>query len=71
VLTGCLFTVLTDMRGKSFEPGKIYSSDLAGSALGFIATAGIIIPLLGIQKAVLLLSAMIFAGLLFGTIRNK
>jgi hypothetical protein len=50
---------------------SVYSADLAGSALGFILVTGVAIPVLGIQTSIFLLSSLIFAGLLFGTIGNK
>jgi hypothetical protein len=53
------------------NPSSVYSADLAGSALGFILISGILIPLLGIKVSLFFLSVMIFAGILFGTNRNK
>ena len=69
--TGYLFQILTASPGRNREPGKIYSSDLAGSALGFVAISGIILPLAGIRLSVFLLSAIILSGLVLGSIRNK
>ena len=69
--TGHLFNILTDSSRSTADPAKIYSADLTGSALGFIAISGIILPILGIRDSIYLLSAIIFAGFLFGTIRNK
>ena len=65
------FNILTDSSRSTADPAKIYSADLTGSALGFIAISGIILPILGIRDSIYLLSAIIFAGFLFGTIRNK
>ncbi len=70
-ITGHLFNILTDSSDSPAEPAKIYSADLTGSALGFISLSGIVLPLLGIRDSIYLLSAIIFAGFLFGTIRNK
>jgi hypothetical protein len=59
-------------RKESFsDPASVYSADLAGSALGFVIVSGLAIPALGIRMTIILLSAIIFAALLFGTIRNK
>jgi hypothetical protein len=68
VLTGRLFHELTAYRD---DASSVYSADLAGSALGFILVTGVSIPLLGIKASIFLITSLIFAGLLFGTIRNK
>ena len=70
-VTGHIFHELTAGRDEINAASSVYSADLAGSALGFILTAGVLIPALGIQYSIFLLSALIFAGLLFGTIGNK
>jgi spermidine synthase len=70
-VTGHIFHELTARRDEIAAASSVYSADLAGSALGFILTAGVVIPALGIQFSIFLLSGLIFAGLLFGTIRNK
>ena len=69
--TGHIFRELT-INTKVIEtsPGT-YSADLAGSALGFILISGFAVPLFGIQFSIFLLSLLIFAGILFGTISNK
>jgi spermidine synthase len=71
LLTGQLFHKLTIGRNELSAPSSVYSADLAGSALGFIAVTGIAIPVLGIKVSIFLLSSLLLAGLLFGTIRNK
>jgi spermidine synthase len=71
VITGQLFSDLTIAGTDPEIAGKVYSADLAGSALGFLATAGVLIPLLGIRTSILISALMILAGFLFGTIRNK
>jgi spermidine synthase len=70
-LTGRLFSVMTTANDSFSNPASVYNADLAGSALGFILISGVAIPALGIRLTIILLSAIIFAALLFGTIRNK
>jgi spermidine synthase len=70
-MTGHIFHELTVKGGEISSTPSVYSADLAGSALGFILISGVAIPILGIQSSIFLLSLLIFAGLLFGTIRNK
>jgi spermidine synthase len=69
-LTGRIFRIMTEKSGPR-SASAVYSADMAGAALGFIAVSGIAVPLLGIRVTLFLLSALIFAGFLFGTIRNK
>jgi len=69
--TGHLFREMTKSVSDESNPSSVYSADLAGSALGFILISGILIPLLGIKVSLFFLSVMIFAGILFGTNRNK
>ncbi|MGQ9619652.1 MAG: hypothetical protein ACUVTX_01545 [Bacteroidales bacterium] len=69
--TGSLFRVLTEKTGKNQSPSRVYGSDLAGSALGFIAISGITIPLAGITGTLLIISALIFTGLIFALAGNK
>jgi hypothetical protein len=71
LLTGQLFHELTISRSEYTVPSSVYSADLAGSALGFILITGLAIPALGIKTSIFLLSALIFTGVLFGTVRNK
>ncbi|MBK7710282.1 MAG: hypothetical protein IPJ37_04540 [Bacteroidales bacterium] len=71
LLTGHLFHQFTVIRNDTSTVSSVYGADLAGSALGFILVTGVAIPVLGIQLSIFLLSAMIFAGILFGTIGNK
>jgi spermidine synthase len=69
-LTGQLFNLITKSKEPFAVPSSVYSADLTGSALGFILTSGFMIPALGINLTIILLSSLIFASLLFGTIRN-
>ena len=70
-LTGQLFRLMTRRKEIYSDPSSVYSADLAGSALGFIIASGLSIPALGIRMTIILLSTLIFAALLFGTIRSK
>jgi hypothetical protein len=70
-ITGFLFRKLTIYDDNGSRAASVYSSDLAGSALGFILISGVLIPVFGIRLSILLLSGLIFAGILFGTNRNK
>jgi spermidine synthase len=70
-ITGDLFRKLTSQTDGLDASPAIYGADLAGSAFGFIFISGLAVPLLGIQVSVFILAALIFAGILFGTIRNK
>jgi hypothetical protein len=70
-ITGNLFRKLTISDYNGSLAASVYSSDLAGSAFGFILISGVLIPVFGIRLSILLLSGLIFAGILFGTNRNK
>jgi spermidine synthase len=69
--TGHIFRELTINTKAIATSPAIYSADLAGSAFGFILISGFAVPLIGIQFSIFLLSLLIFAGILFGTIINK
>jgi len=71
LLTGNFFRELTRTTDRSSGPSTVYSADLAGSAFGFIFISGFAVPVLGIQVSIFLLSALIFIGIVFGTIKNK
>jgi hypothetical protein len=71
ILTGMLFNRLTGDYNGEESVSAIYSSDLAGSALGFAAISTVAVPLIGIPGSLFILSGLIFAGLLFGTTGNK
>jgi spermidine synthase len=71
LITGQLFNDLTVAGPDPDGAGQVYSADMAGSALGFLATSAVVIPLLGIRTSILISALMILAGFLFGTIRNK
>ena len=71
LFTGRIFRELTNEPDGMATSPLIYSADLAGSAFGFIFISGFAVPLLGIKVSVFLLAALIFGGILFGTIKNK
>jgi len=71
LLTGNIFRELTINAGIKPDSYATYSADLAGSAFGFIFLAGFAVPAFGIKVSIFLLSLFIFAGFLFGTIKNK
>lgn len=71
LLTGNIFRQLTLSKNGETTPSETYSADLAGSALGFILMSGLAVPALGIKVSIFLLSLFIFAGFLFGTVKNK
>jgi spermidine synthase len=70
-MTGHIFRELTASDINSSAPSSIYSADLAGSALGFILISGVALPVFGMQISIIFLAMLIFAGVLFGTNRNK
>jgi hypothetical protein len=70
-LTGALFRKLTYNDSEGSYSQAVYSSDLAGSATGFIMTAGLLIPLLGIKFALLLLAVLNLSAFLFGLKPDK
>jgi hypothetical protein len=71
ILTGQLFNIITSSNEPFSDPSSVYSADLTGSALGFIFVSGFVLPAAGISMTIILLSALIFAALLFGTIDYK
>lgn len=70
-ITGSIFRELTGSDSNIEGASAVYTADLAGSALGLIAVSSICIPAFGIQVSLILLSLLIFTGLLFGTVGNK
>lgn len=69
--TGHLFRELTRRDSDGSESAITYSADLAGSAFGFLVISGVAVPLIGLKASIFLLAGLIFAGILFGTNRNK
>jgi predicted membrane-bound spermidine synthase len=71
IITGSVFRELTSISDNQETSSATYSADLTGSAFGFILIAGFTVPAFGIKISILILSSLILAGLLFGTVRNK
>jgi hypothetical protein len=71
LLTGHIFRELTINADIKSDSSSTYSADLAGSAFGFIFLAGFAVPAFGIKVSIFLLSLLIFAGFLLGSIKNK
>jgi hypothetical protein len=73
IITGNIFRELTRTQAGSNDTSVVYGSDLAGSAIGFLAFSGLAIPLAGIIPSLFILPALILAGLvfiIFGTKRS-
>jgi hypothetical protein len=70
-ITGSIFRDLTREIDFDNNSASVYSADLSGSALGFIAVSGFIVPAFGITVTIYFLGLLVFAGFLLGTIRNK
>jgi hypothetical protein len=71
LITGSFFRDLTSAGVKNSNPSIVYSSDLAGSSIGFILFSGLAVPLLGITLSIFLLPVLIFTGFLFASVSNK
>lgn len=65
VITGSFYRDLTAKGPAGHEPSKVYSSDLAGSAIGFIVFSALAVPLLGIKLSLYILPVLVAAGFLF------
>ncbi|NSW94026.1 MAG: hypothetical protein HPY62_04865 [Bacteroidales bacterium] len=62
LLTGNIFRELTRHNVNSSEVSIIYTSDLAGSALGFIFFSAVVVPLIGLRYSMLLITVIVLAG---------
>jgi spermidine synthase len=71
VITGSFFRDLTSVEIINSGSSRVYSADLSGSALGFIAFSGLAVPLLGISKSLLILPVLILSGFLFTSVAKK
>jgi spermidine synthase len=65
-ITGAIYRILTS-RDAGRITGKVYSADMAGSALGYVTAATLLVPLAGIANACFILAAVI---LISGTIAS-
>ncbi|HEX2969216.1 MAG TPA: hypothetical protein VHO46_08915 [Bacteroidales bacterium] len=68
-ITGTIFRDMTTGNTGKEITSEVYSSDLMGSALGFIISS-FSIPLLGIKNSVFILALIIFAGTIFRSARQ-
>jgi spermidine synthase len=63
-LTGSVYRVLT-ISGSQGMTGRVYASDLAGSALGYLTVSTVLVPLAGISNVSFILAALILiAGII-------
>jgi hypothetical protein len=63
-LTGSVYRMLT-LKGSQRTTGRVYASDLAGSALGYLTVSTVLVPLAGISNVSFVLAAMILiAGII-------
>ena len=60
-VTGAIYRILTS-SGIKGTTGSVYASDLAGSALGYLTVATILIPLAGTANACFVLAALILVS---------
>jgi len=71
VVTGSIFRALTSGRTGNSNTAGIYSADLSGSAIGFIAFSGLGVPLFGISRSLFFLPILVLAGFLFSLTGRK
>jgi len=71
VVTGNIFRDLTSGRTGNSHTAGIYSADLSGSAIGFIAFPGLAVPLLGISRSLFILPLLVVAGILYSLTGKK
>lgn len=64
-ITGSYYRYLTSGGNHGQNPSRVYSSDLSGSAIGFLAFSGIAVPLLGISISLFILPFLAATGFLF------
>jgi spermidine synthase len=65
LITGRIFRELTMQTNGYEKSSSVYSADLSGSALGFIFTSGLSVPVFGIRTAIFLLALQVCAGIIF------
>lgn len=64
VITGSYYRHLTSEGKNGQNASRVYSSDLSGSAIGFLAFSGIAVPLLGISISLYILPLLAATGFL-------
>ncbi len=60
--TGVIYRILTARTSGSSTTGIVYAADLAGSALGYLTVATLLVPLAGTANASFILAAVILAS---------
>ena len=70
-VTGNIFRELTFSNEGQKIASRVYSADLSGSAMGFIAVSTLLVPVFGIIPTIYFLAIFVFIGFLVGTIMNK
>jgi len=66
LITGAIYRIQTS-RNAGRHTGSIYAADMAGSALGYMIAASVLVPLAGIANACFVLAAVI---LISGTVAS-
>jgi len=70
VVTGAVYRLLT-AEGAGIITGRVYAADLAGSALGYLTAATLLVPLAGIANACFVLSAFILISGIIVSVTRK
>lgn len=65
VITGSYYRDLTSKGSTAQDASKVYSSDLTGSAIGFIVFSALAIPILGLRLSLFILPMIVATGFLF------
>ena len=69
-ITGSVYRILTS-SGKRSATGIVYSSDLAGSALGYMMVSTMLVPLAGTANAAFILAGLIFMSWIVASMTIK
>jgi hypothetical protein len=69
-LTGRIYRMLT-LQGGQKMTGKVYASDLAGSALGYLTVSTLLVPLIGIGNVCFALASLILIAGIFAMVTVK
>ncbi len=71
ILTGSIYRILTS-RSKESITGNIYAADMAGSALGYLTAATLIVPLAGMADACFIMALnVLIAGIVASVTRKE
>lgn len=69
-ITGAVYRIVTS-PGTRHSTGAVYSSDLAGSALGYMTVSTVLVPLAGTDKACFVLAALILVSWIVASVTIK